>query len=939
MINTHRIPFICAFVLLAWSSAEAQMERVANKDWMLQGSSYEATITERGEDLVLTNGLVERVFRNGTTVGLNNQVNGEGMLRSIRPEAELVIDQVKIPVGGLTGQPIHNYFLPEWLNQMPADSMAFPCVGYEVSEIESRFDWKPRKEWMSYNPAWPAKGKMLTFTYKADDGLIERLAARFSSDENRTYFFQDDFRVLTDEWQVRTSPENKANSFVNEGKPGEILIPAHTASFAERKLPAETEVLIARINPGTDQGTTWGPGLAWVFSNKTVKIYLQTAENKFGITGAGLEYEMSFPGLRPGIPVYVKMQRIQHKVACSYSYDGKQWTGLREVALPQDAMSQAVRVGKMDAASGNGEAAEKGAPGRCRIELVKAGGGFSDKTTKDPYHYLKQVEVEVNYEMYDHIPLISKWVTIRNNSAKSIQLNTYKSEILAVMEPENSTVFNRSFMTPNITVETDLVHCNKQDRNDIYLNKAIQNNAHWTRDELYTTQIDWLMNIPCLLETYPEYGPDAVLAKGDTFHTHRIWELFHDSWDRERKALQVRRMYRISAPWVAENPIFMHVRSADNESVKKAIDQCAEVGFEMVIMTFWSGVDLENPAPENLNRMKELADYAHAKGIALGGYSLLASRSIDAENDVVMPAGKTPMFGASPCIGSKWGQQYMQNLETYFKTTGQDILEHDGSYPGDECASENHPGHRGLADSQWSQYQTIKSFYQWCKSQGIFLNVPDWYYMNGQNKTGMGYRETNWSLPREQQEVIERQNIFDGTWTKTPSMGWMMVPLVEYHGGGKDATIEPLKDHLTHYEMRLANNFGAGVMACYRGPQLYDAPETKAVIKKWVDFYKGHRALLDSDLIHLRRPDGTDWDGFIHVNPDLQQKGLLMVYNPLSVAIKKTIQIPLYYTGLVDNALIREQEGKAIKYSLDRDRKVILEIQIPAKGYNWYTFE
>ena len=31
-------------------------------------------------------------------------------------------------------------------------------------------------------------------------------------------------------------------------------------------------------------------------------------------------------------------------------------------------------------------------------------------------------------------------------------------------------------------------------------------------------------------------------------------------------------------------------------------------------------------------------------------------------------------------------------------------------------------------------------------------------------------------------------------------MGWMMVPLTEYHGGGAAATIEPLHEHLAHYE-------------------------------------------------------------------------------------------------------------------------------------------
>ena len=109
--------------------------------------------------------------------------------------------------------------------------------------------------------------------------------------------------------------------------------------------------------------------------------------------------------------------------------------------------------------------------------------------------------------------------------------------------------------------------------------------------------------------------------------------------------------------------------------------------------------------------------------------------------------------------------------------------------------------------------------------------MPDWYFLNGSNKTGMGYREDNWSLPRAMQVILGRQNIYDGTWEKTPTMGWMFVPLVQYHGGGAAATIEPLVKHLDTYDAILAQNFGLGVQACYRGPRLYDADETKAVVK------------------------------------------------------------------------------------------------------------
>ena len=45
----------------------------------------------------------------------------------------------------------------------------------------------------------------------------------------------------------------------------------------------------------------------------------------------------------------------------------------------------------------------------------------------------------------------------------------------------------------------------------------------------------------------------------------------------------------------------------------------------------------------------------------------------------------------------------------------------------------------------------------------------------------------------------------------------MFLPLVEYHGGGAAATFEPLEKNLKAYEWALAQYFGAGVMACYRG--------------------------------------------------------------------------------------------------------------------------
>ncbi len=542
---------------------------------------------------------------------------------------------------------------------------------------------------------------------------------------------------------------------------------------------------------------------------------------------------------------------------------------------------------------------------------------------------VSSVRITVHYELYDGLPLVSKWITVENGGNKAVRLNKFVGEILAVVEGDSIVDPTRTWQFPDLGVETDYTFGGMSGVNH---GAAV----HWGPDPLYGTQVNYERQTPCLLECRPERGPDQLIPPGGQFASFRTFELPFDSTDRERRGLAERRMYRTLAPWVTQNPILMHVRSADAASVRAAVDQCADVGFEMMIMTFGSGFDFESRDAKYQQQIKSLAEYARSKGIVLGGYSLLASRGAATAADNTQ--GEPARYGVMPCLGSRWGIDYLAQLKHFIQVAGLGVLEHDGSYPGDMCAATTHPGHRGLDDSQWVNWKAITGLYEWCRSEGVYLNIPDWYFLNGGSKTAMGYRETNWSLPREYQEIIERQNIYDGTWDKTPSMGWMFVPLTQYHGGGAAATIEPLKDHLPHYEQRLANLFGAGVQACYRGPRLYDAPETRSVVKKWVDFYKEHRAILDSDIIHLRRADGRDIDYLLHVNPALKEKGLLMIYNPLDHEVSKTLIVPLYYTGLKGKTNASERAAAAAELPLDAQCRVSLPVHLAARGVTWYIF-
>jgi hypothetical protein len=106
-----------------------------------------------------------------------------------------------------------------------------------------------------------------------------------------------------------------------------------------------------------------------------------------------------------------------------------------------------------------------------------------------------------------------------------------------------------------------------------------------------------------------------------------------------------------------------------------------------------------------------------------------------------------------------------------------------------------------------------------------------------------------------------------------------------------------------------------------------------------VGFYKQHRAILDSDVIHVRRADGRDIDCILHVNPSLKENGLAMIYNPLERPVKRVLKLPLYYTGLIDTASLRREGGEAVRYRLDREYRVEVPVEVPAAGVTWIVVE
>lgn len=149
----------------------------------------------------------------------------------------------------------------------------------------------------------------------------------------------------------------------------------------------------------------------------------------------------------------------------------------------------------------------------------------------------------------------------------------------------------------------------------------------------------------------------------------------------------------------------------------------------------------------------------------------------------------------------------------------------------------------------------------------------------------------------------------------------------------------PLSEHLKDYKQLMMQYYGAELQACYRGPRLYDTEETKSTVIEVIDWYTRYRDILNSDVLHLRRADGRDWDGILHVNHEGKERGLAMLYNPLKEAITRTLKLPVYYTGKHDQIGIRKEEGGLVSYAVDRDYMAEITVETPAEGYTWLVIE
>lgn len=484
----------------------------------------------------------------------------------------------------------------------------------------------------------------------------------------------------------------------------------------------------------------------------------------------------------------------------------------------------------------------------------------------------------VRYELYDGAPVIMKQVEIKNLSeTKDVCIDNIFTDVLSITD-NRDTIFADS----DFDSTTDFL--------GLEMNEYAKNYARFCYG---------------FLEFAPRYRMNVCLGAGESVTSITAYELLFCSEYYENRLTEVRAMYRLIAPWCTDSVMFFHLISDSSAAIRRTVDQCTEVGLEMVIQSFGSGVNMESGNLKYLNRIKKAYDYAHDNGIRIGAYTLAYVknyRPVRGEEALNHDGS-----GICRCLATEWAEQYMKNVVRFIDATGADAVEIDGPYGMMLCSGGKTHNHSDFTDSQYKQWKaSVVDWYAQLKRRGVYINAPDRHYLNGSNRSGVGYEEIAFSEKRAEQLVTSRIYYYKGTFSKNPSQGWGFLPLNVYHGGGKNAMFFPTAENSFEFDWALAQITASGVWPTLRGETVYDSPTGKDILTKWVRIFKKYREVLNGYTVHFLPPRidtgnperTTCIDAVMNQIPYGDVRGFVMFFNQTDGDLVQDIVLPVFYTGL-----------------------------------------
>ena len=333
--------------------------------------------------------------------------------------------------------------------------------------------------------------------------------------------------------------------------------------------------------------------------------------------------------------------------------------------------------------------------------------------------------VVVRYEIYDGMPVMMKCLTVQNSGKETMTVDNIAVDVMKITNNRDTL-----FVDSDYDSTTDFL--------GLDLEKYAKHYARYHYDTL---------------EVAPLQRMNVKLAPAETLDSIVSFELLFGAEYYEQRLIEVKEMYRRIAPWCTDNVSFFHLISNSPRTIRKVVDQCHELGIEMIIQSFGSGVNMESGNERYLARIKKAYDYGHSKGIRMGAYTLAYVKNYrPVRGDEALNHDGSHICR---CLATDWSKQYMKNVLRFIDRTGADAVEIDGPYGMLMCSGGKTHNHDDFTDSQYKQWKaSVVDWYREIKKRGVYINAPDWHYLNGTNRSGVGYEEIAFSEHRCEQLVL-----------------------------------------------------------------------------------------------------------------------------------------------------------------------------------------
>eukprot|EP00041_Stephanoeca_diplocostata_P022131 m.524555 g.524555 ORF g.524555 m.524555 type:complete len:930 (+) comp21989_c0_seq4:241-3030(+) len=896
-------------------------------DWLVQTKSTPSTVTPRGSGITLTNGLITREFVTTPAFGTIDFTRTatlargaeQSLFRSVHPESMITLNGTQFAVGGLQQKSQFLAYCNRSDITYSADPSAFQYKSHTVSDPVAPFPWVPGTRHSPVELSWPPKGKRLSVVFAPPAQYPQFHDVQVTLH----YEIYDGIPLIAKSMDITMASSNKT-------------APKRATATVQGWVGSAPDVVGVTTDVGVvmhARGVMQSDGAVF---NHTASL---SVEGVFSTpSGVGGQEIQSSITLIDNAMLLLNREQAVIYASCD---EGSLYYAVRGVSKPVD-LGPCTGLIRIEVAP-NGTSAQITSSGRV---LVKLAGPFP--TTLYPQLFILQSGYSITHIAPFTGPLpVPRTVRVDSATVELFGAMPRFGEYLThgSHAPGNGNVGAAAGRAPNplLDARTDQAHGAACVWLDDFPNSAAGTvpGCSTCRDE---GAVEPYLNCSYTL------GPGAYIDgdTGEAFTSFRSFLLVHDSTDVERQALGHHRATQILAPHVMENPVFFHATDVSLEGFKETIDQMALVGFEMLVFSFGTGFNLENANALYLDKIKAQVAYAKSKGIEVGGYDLIC---LDRGGPAFPQWTAHGAAAGDLCFASGWYDHLHGLVLDFINATGLSMLETDGPYGGESCTATTHSHHHGEVDSVYRQTQLQNTFYKEMRQLGVFINQPDDYFFQGGQKTGMGYDEQQYSLPRWRDLSISRMGMYDDMYLHLPTQGWMFVPVSDYHAGGEAAEFgqDPAA-----YEFALAQYLGAGVAACYRGPRPFASPATQTALTKWITFYKTHRHVLTQPIVHVRRADMQSWDGWLHVNPlawgtqarrtaggcvglcrgsePVPEVGAAVFFNPTDTAIATNVSIPLYYTGLTTTAHISVNEGPQTSLPLARDFSISVHLVMPPRS-------